>query len=56
MQTHTPEYRFPSHLDNLLAREHEKTDDASRYIRGRIPMSPHLADTYAHLAGFNRYN
>jgi hypothetical protein len=49
-------YRFPSHLDNLLSRETEKTDDPSRYIRQRVPMTAYMADTYAELAGFRRYN
>jgi hypothetical protein len=55
MQTQT-EYRFPSHLDNLLAREIEKTDNPSRYIQQRVPMTSYMAETVAELAGFRRYN
>lgn len=50
------ELRFPSHLDNLLARETEKTDDPSRYIQQRVPMTSYMAKTYAELSGFQRYN
>lgn len=56
MNTQQHEYRFPSHLDNLLARETEKTDDPSRYIRQRVPMTSYMAETIAQLAGFRAYN
>lgn len=48
-------YYFPSQLDHILDRN-EKTDDPSRYIRQRVPMTPYLANTYAELSGFQRYN
>jgi hypothetical protein len=50
------EYKFPSHLDNLLASETTKTDDPSKYIQQRVPMQPYLARTYAELSGFQRFN
>lgn len=53
---HQQEYRFPSHLDNLLSRETEKTDDPRRYIQQRVPMTSYMAATIAELSGFQRYN
>ncbi|SHH47564.1 hypothetical protein [Bradyrhizobium erythrophlei] len=53
---HQTEYKFPSHLDNLLSREYEKTDRPDRYIQQRVPMTSYMAETVAELAGFKQYH
>jgi hypothetical protein len=46
-------YHFPSHLESAVYQP--KSDDASRMIQKRVPMPPAMANLYAHLSGFQKY-